>query len=164
MVYIMEFYVGGGSRGNGKPWAVGAAACVLKTRFGSSILKTAPLSHRVEAPTNQRAEIAAIIIALEWALQRHGELIEPRPQLDVRIHSDSRYAMGCMTEWIYKWARNGWVNAAGCQVANRDLIERASNRDDDVKDVGSVQYIWIPREQNQEADEACNDKLEELQN
>ncbi|KAI1356048.1 ribonuclease H-like domain-containing protein [Xylaria sp. FL0043] len=148
MVYVMEFYVDGGCRGNGRPWAIGAAACVLKTRSGSSFHRT--------------AAIAAIIIALQWALEKYEEL-DSCPRLVLRIHSDSRYAIGCMDNWIYKWARNGWRNAAGYEVANRDLIERASDLDDKVKELGSVDYIWIPRSENEEADELCNDKLDELE-
>ena len=162
MVYVMEFYVDGGCRGNGNTGAIGAAACILKTRYGSSFCETRALPRYSVVPTNQRAEITAIIIALEWALRKYQEL-DTSPRLDVRIHSDSRYAIGCMSQWIYKWTRNGWLNAAGYEVANRDLIEEASNLDDDVSNLGSVEYIWVPREENEEADEACNDKLDQLE-
>ncbi|KAI0423694.1 ribonuclease H-like domain-containing protein [Xylaria sp. FL1042] len=162
MVYVMEFYVDGGCRGNGRPWAVGAAACVLKTRSGSSISQTLRLPRDEDIPTNQRAEITAIIMALEWALEKYEEL-NSYPRLVLRIHSDSRYAIGCMDNWIYKWARNGWQNAAGYEVANRDLIEKASDLDDKVKELGSVDYIWVPRSENEEADELCNDMLDELE-
>jgi ribonuclease HI len=66
-----------------------------------------------------------------------------------------------MTEWIYKWTNNGWINAAGNEVANRDLIEEASDLDDRLKKEGDVRYVWIPRSQNQLADEACNDCMDE---
>jgi ribonuclease HI len=106
-------------------------------------------------PTNQRAELTAIIIALEQALEKYDEL-DSCPRLKVKIFSDSKYAIGCMNEWIYKWTQNGWRNASGNEVANRDLIEDASDLDDRVKELGSVEYIWIPRAENEEADEACN--------
>lgn len=66
-----------------------------------------------------------------------------------------------MTKWIYKWANNGWTNAAGNEVANRDLIEEASALDDRLKEEGDVEYIWIPREENQRADEMCNDDMDD---
>jgi ribonuclease HI len=66
-----------------------------------------------------------------------------------------------MTAWIYKWRRNGWINSAGYEVANRDLIEEADDLDTRLKQEGDVQYVWIPREKNQDADEACNDLLDE---
>lgn len=76
--------------------------------------------------------------------------------MDVEIFSDSKYAVTCMKTWIYKWANNGWTNSAGNEVSNRDLIEEASDLDDRVKDIGSVEYTWIPRSENEVADAACN--------
>lgn len=99
-------------------------------------------------------------MALEWALERYDEL-RGYPDLEVTIHSDSKYAVGCMTQWIYQWTRNGWLNAKGDDVCNRDLIERASNLDDRVRALGSVGYVWIPREDNTAADELCDRALDE---
>ncbi|KAI1169543.1 ribonuclease H-like domain-containing protein [Nemania sp. FL0916] len=163
MVYIMEFYVDGGCRGNGKPWAIGAAACCLMKRNGNVHASTSRALPRHPVPTNQRAEITAIILALEWALERYDEL-HSMPDMDIRIFSDSKYAVDCMNTWIYKWVGNGWFNARGCQVANRDLIQEASELDDKVKELGSVTYNWVSRSHNQEADQICNDKLDELEN
>lgn len=101
-------------------------------------------------------------MALEWALEKYDEL-DSYPDLDVRIHTDSRYAVGCMDNWIYKWVRNGWVNSAGNEVANRDLIEEASDLDDKVKDLGAVRYIWVPRSENEDADRHCNEELDEME-
>ncbi|KAI3328833.1 hypothetical protein F4824DRAFT_506163 [Ustulina deusta] len=56
----MEFYVDGGCRGNGQPGVIGAAA---NSKWKSQHLPRYP------TPTNQRAEITAIIIALEWTLE-----------------------------------------------------------------------------------------------
>lgn len=161
MVYIMEIYVDGGCRGNGGPGSIGAAAAVFKLRGGrhKAWQKTLPQYPR---PTNQRAEITAIILALEQALEKYDEL-DTNPWLDVKIHSDSRYAIGCMTEWVSKWARNGWRNAAGNEVANRDLIEKAADLDKRLKEEGDVEYIWIPRGENELADSYCKDALDEAQ-
>lgn len=112
------------------------------------------------APTSQRAEITAIILALEWALERYDGL-GGSPRLAVTIRSDSRYAVECMTNWVYNWVRNGWTNSRGFEVANRDLIERASDLDDRVAELGSVDYIWIPRSENRSADALCQQELDE---
>jgi len=159
MVYTMEIYVDGGCRGNGQPGSIGAAAAVFKFRSGghTAWTKRLPL---YPTPTNQRAEITAIILALEQALEKYAEL-HSNPWLDVKIHSDSKYAIGCMTDWIYKWSRNGWINAAGNEVANRDLIQEASDLDDRLREEGSVEYIWIPRAENEDADRYCNDLMDE---
>ena len=70
-----------------------------------------------------------------------------------------------MSSWKHQWSKNGWLNARGNPVANLDLIQEASNLDDAVRNLGNVEYVWIPRSQNSEADEAANvamDKMEEL--
>ncbi|KAL6231005.1 ribonuclease H-like domain-containing protein [Aspergillus navahoensis] len=159
MVYTMRIYTDGGCRGNGKRGAIGAAAAVFKAKFGRSIPWVEALP-RYPTPTNQRAEITAIIIAIERALERYEEL-DTRPRLNVTIYSDSRYAVDCMTKLIYKWTRNGWINAHGYPVANQDLLKKASDLDDQLSELGSVEYIWIPREQNSEADRYCNEKMDE---
>ncbi|EME39395.1 hypothetical protein DOTSEDRAFT_138875 [Dothistroma septosporum NZE10] len=164
MVYKMVFHVDGGCRGNGQTGSIGAAAATLDTRYGNQHShKTQQLSSYYHTPTNQRAEIQAVILALEWAQEKYRGL-DTTPELDITIYSDSKYAIGCMTDWIYKWTRNGWTNAAGNPVANRDLIEEASDLDDWVKDRGSIQYIWIPRDQNTNADRYCNEALDEQEN
>jgi ribonuclease HI len=158
MVYIMEIYTDGGCRGNGRPRAIGAAAAAFKKRDGTYNAWTQSLP-RNPPPTNQRAELTAIIVALELALEKL-EKLDTNPYLDVKIYSDSRYAINCMTEWIYKWTSNGWINAAGNDVANRDLLEEASDLDDKLREVGDVDYVWISREQNQYADRLCNEDMD----
>ena len=156
----MNIYVDGGCKGNERPGAIGAAAAVFKLRDGRqrSWYKKLPNS---PTPTNQRAEITAIIIALEQALKLSESLIT-NPVLDVTICSDSQYAIRCMNEWIYKWSQNGWMNSAGRKVTNRDLIQTASDLDDRLKEEGDVRYVWIPREDNQDADELCNQVMTEM--
>lgn len=157
----MQIYADGGCRYNGKPGAIGAAAAVFQFKHNHEQRYYRKLP-RSPTPTSQRAEITAIILALEQALERYKSL-DSDPYLDVTIHSDSRYAVNCMNEWVYKWSKNGWVNAAGFQVANRDLIQEASDLDDELKEEGDVRYVWIPREDNQAADELCNEILDEME-
>ena len=63
------------------------------------------------ATTNNRMEMTAVIRALE-------ALIEP---CEVVIHSDSRYVIDGMTQWIHGWQKKGWVNASKKPVRNADL-------------------------------------------
>ncbi|KAI0994444.1 hypothetical protein K3495_g13738 [Podosphaera aphanis] len=158
MVYQMHIYIDGACRGNGRPGSVAAAAAVFKMPHGRQTTYSCVLPP-LPTPTNQRAELTSAIIALEEALERY-EHLRMSPWLNVKIFCDSKYVVGCMSEWVAKWCQNGWINAAGRTVANRDLIERASNLDDELRELGTVQYIWIPREQNFDADEACNDALD----
>jgi ribonuclease HI len=165
MVYIMEWYVDGGCRWNGQPGSFAAAAAVEMLRGGRTHTWTRQLpreDYYNTRPTNQRAEIMAIIIALEGALDRYNNKLHSSPEIDLTVYSDSDYAVKCLTTWIYKWTSNGWINAKGTQVANRDLIEQASDLDDQLRELGDVTYKWIPRHENQLADTACNEELDSM--
>ncbi|MDI9468598.1 MAG: ribonuclease HI [Bacillota bacterium] len=64
--------------------------------------------------TNNRMELTAVIEALK---------LLKRP-CRVEIYSDSAYVVNAFTKgWIDNWKRRGWRNAAGQEVANRDLWE-----------------------------------------
>ncbi len=162
MVYIMEFFVDGGCRGNGKPGSYGAAAAIFKPKYGRQKRWYEELPWtQSPVPTNQRAEISAIILALRQALARYEDL-NSNPYFKVTIHSDSQYAVNCMNNWVHKWRRNGWRNAAGYEVVNRDLIESALELDNQLEEVGEVRYVWISRADNQDADELCNDVMDDM--
>jgi ribonuclease HI len=61
--------------------------------------------------TNNRMEMTAILRGLT-------ALKEP---CAVTVHTDSRYVIDGMTQWIFGWQKRGWVNAAKKPVANEDL-------------------------------------------
>lgn len=158
----MKFNIDGGCRRNGRRDAIGAAAAVLYHPF-STWCKTMllPETYYAPHPSSQRAELTALIIALEWVLEKYEEL-NGYPRLDVEIRTDSKYVIGCMNTWIYKWTRNGWKNAAGYSVVNQDLIQKASDLDDKVAELGCVRYTWVPRSENEDADGYCNKMMDEM--
>lgn len=79
--------------------------------------------------TNQRAELTAMLRALE---------IAPRNR-HVVIHSDSKYAIECVTSWYVNWRRNGWKTASGKTVENKDLIEHILGKVEERTKAGSAQ-------------------------
>ena len=70
MGYKMVMYVDGGCRGNGFPGAFGACACyvVRKSGRGKTFTRHLP-AWMSPVPTSQRAELYAIILALEHAVE-----------------------------------------------------------------------------------------------
>ncbi|KAF2103663.1 ribonuclease H1 [Rhizodiscina lignyota] len=162
MPYIFEIYVDGGRRRNGQDDAFGAAAVVFKRRNRSDQVwwREIPNFLYQPVPTNQRAELTAAIMALEIVLEKYDAL-RGTPWINVTIYTDSHYVVGCMTKWIHKWQNNGWINAAGRDVANRDLIEEAAELDARVCAEGNLTYTWIPRAENSIADKYCNDCLDQ---
>jgi len=63
------------------------------------------------ATTNNRMELTAVIRGLE-ALKRSSF---------VTIHTDSRYVMDGITQWMPRWKKNGWKTADKKPVKNEDL-------------------------------------------
>ncbi|KAL2840347.1 ribonuclease H-like protein [Aspergillus pseudodeflectus] len=159
MVYVINLYADVGCRGNGQPGAIGAAAVLFKKRKGRWRPK-----HSVALPRSPRRQrtsarnLTVVILALSKALEQYDKMLT-YPRVDVTIHVDSKYAIGCMTEWIHKWRRNGWTNQRGVPVAKRDLIMKASALDKELKLLGSVDYQWIPRGENWRADQLCNENM-----
>lgn len=64
--------------------------------------------------TNNRMELMAAIMALE-ALKKPSS---------VALHTDSKYVMQGMTEWMDNWKKRGWKTAAKKPVKNADLWRR----------------------------------------
>lgn len=65
--------------------------------------------------TNNRMELMAVIKALS-ALKRDD--------VPVEVFTDSKYVRNGITEWVFRWKKNGWRTSAGGDVKNRDLWER----------------------------------------
>jgi ribonuclease HI len=79
--------------------------------------------------TNNRMELMAAIMALE-SLKR---------PVKARVHTDSQYLRGGITQWIHDWKRKGWRTADKKPVKNVDLwqrLEAALERHD-------VQWLWV---------------------
>lgn len=157
----MEIYVDGGCRGNGTPNAIGAAAAVFMTngRVSNTYVQRLPAGN--PAPTSQRAELTAMMIALRTTLSRRNEL-PGSPFINVKVYADSTYAIGCMSQWINTWRRNGFINANNQPVANKDLVRAAGDLLGRVEQVGRVEFVHIPRDQNRDADRVCNEVMDEM--
>jgi ribonuclease HI len=70
--------------------------------------------------TNNVAELQAIELAVDAALADET--------MDVRIVTDSLYAVNCLTVWGRGWARNGWVTSKGTPPLNMGLIRRIMDK------------------------------------
>lgn len=69
-------------------------------------------------PTNQRAELLAILTAIEMLIEEN--LLEKYE--NICIFSDSMYSINCCTKWIHKWINNDW-KVKNKQIKNREFIE-----------------------------------------
>ncbi len=102
--------------------------------------------------TNNRMELMAAIKALE-------SLTRP---CTVKLHTDSKYVLQGITEWMANWKKNGWKTAAKKPVKNDDLWRRL----DDALQAHEVEWIWVKGhagiEGNEKADQLANLGIENL--
>lgn len=106
----IRIYTDGSSLSNGKSSAWGGVGVYFGPADKRNISE--PLSGTKQ--TNQRAELTAMVRALEVA---------PKDR-KIIIVSDSKYSIDCVTDWFHNWQRNGWVNSAKKPVENRDLVQK----------------------------------------
>jgi len=102
--------------------------------------------------TNNRMEMTAVIEALN-ALKGSRSVV---------LHTDSRYVMHGITEWMANWKKRGWKTAARKPVKNQDLwiaLDEAQSRHD-------IRWVWVKghagNDGNEEADQLANRGIDEM--
>ncbi|MFN9965964.1 MAG: RNase H family protein, partial [Lysobacteraceae bacterium] len=74
-------------------------------------------------------ELMAAISALE-ALRQPCEAV---------LHSDSKYVLQGIEEWLPSWKRKGWKTAGGGAVKNQDLWQRL----DAARQPHRIRWQWV---------------------
>ena len=102
--------------------------------------------------TNNRMELTAAIEALN-ALKGASSVV---------LHTDSKYVMGGIREWMPNWKKRGWKTSNKKPVKNKDLwqaLDEAVTRHD-------IQWKWVKGHDgnpgNEEADELANRGIDEM--
>ncbi len=144
MIKIVEIYTDGACRGNPGPGGWGVLLISGRRR------KTL---HGGDAETtNNRMELTAAIEALN-ALQKSQHVI---------LHTDSKYVMHGINDWLPRWKARGWKTAAKKPVKNQDLwmaLDKAVARHD-------ITWKWVRGHDgnagNEEADALANRGVDEM--
>ena len=140
----IEIYTDGACRGNPGPggWGVLIVAGERQKTLHGGEAET----------TNNRMELTAAIEALN-AL---------KSQQNVVLHTDSKYVMDGINEWIPNWKRRGWRTAAKKPVKNQDLwmaLDEAVQRH-------AIHWVWVKGHSgnpgNEMADALANRGIDEL--
>lgn len=74
----------------------------------------------IEKPTNNRAEIHAVVKAVEQAKEQGIK--------QLNVHTDCQFLINAMTKWIQGWKKKGWKLSTGGDVINRadfETLEKA---------------------------------------
>jgi len=140
----IEIYTDGACRGNPGPGGWGVlllAGSRTKTMHGGE-----------HETTNNRMELTAAIEALN-ALKGRRKVV---------LHTDSKYVMDGINEWMPNWKKRGWKTAARKPVKNKDLwqaLDEAAARHD-------IEWKWVKGhdgiEGNEIADALANRGVDEL--
>ncbi|KAI1088506.1 ribonuclease H-like protein [Rostrohypoxylon terebratum] len=162
MAFRFEFFVNSSFRRNGHGNVVAAAAaCMMAPDRRSFYSRSHILEIDDRRATSMRAQLQAVILALDWALDTCDRL-NGNPRVDITIYSDSEYAIRCMGGRADSGIRSRMRNALGMPRRNADLIEEASHLANIARDMGRVTFVHIPREVNTYADSICNETLDEF--
>ena len=140
----VEIYTDGACRGNPGPGGWGALLIAGK--------RTKTMHGGDPETTNNRMELTAAIEALN-ALKGRRKVI---------LHTDSKYVMDGITEWMANWKKRDWKTANKKPVKNKDLwmaLDEATERHD-------IKWIWVKGHDgnpgNEEADALANLGIDEL--
>ncbi|ROT40306.1 putative ribonuclease H [Sodiomyces alkalinus F11] len=127
---MMAIYTDGSSLSNGRR---GAAAGV-GVFFGTDDPRNVSERLLGEPQTNQRAELTAILRALE---------ISPESE-NVQIFTDSQYSINCVTVWYKAWVKKDWHTSTGEPVKNKDLVQAVRERIEAREEEGSkTVFTWV---------------------
>jgi len=144
MMKEVEIYTDGACRGNPGPggWGVWLKYAELeKELFGGE-----------QETTNNRMELMAAIQALEVLNQSCA----------IKLHSDSKYVLQGITEWMENWKKRGWKTAAKKPVKNEDLWRRL----DGAMQRHDVNWTWVKGHSgnvgNEKADQLANQGIDAL--
>jgi len=138
---IVEIYTDGACRGNPGPGGWGALLIAGRHR------KTLHGGER--ETTNNRMELLEALNALKGPRQ-------------VVLHTDSKYVMDGINDWMPNWKKRGWKTSAKKPVKNQDLwmaLDEAITRH-------QIKWKWVRGHTgvpgNEEADALANRGIDEL--
>jgi len=147
---VWIFTDGGASKNGKRDCRARAAWTVVTVRGGAFAVGAVSREDVTALPSNQRAELTAIVRGLEAA----AELPAPK-----YLVTDSQYSINCITRWYRGWVAAGKLGGK----SHLDLISRAVELSDGVKFIHTrshqpkpntplEEFIWT---HNDRVDQAC---------
>jgi len=130
----LVIYTDGACENNGQSKAAAGVGVYFGADDARNISEALPGSTQ----TNQRAEMMAVIRALETINEEKS-----KPRGPVIIKSDSNYTVKGHREWMPKWKRNGWLTYNKTPVKNKDLWQRLDQEFRRAETNGKVTLVWV---------------------
>jgi ribonuclease HI len=147
---IVEIYTDGACPNNSKLCSITAGIGVYFPR-DTSLNVSANFSKYYKEPyTNQRAELAAIYVALDISYKNQLK--------NIIIYTDSNYSKCVVNEWMNAWSKNEWKRSNGEIALNLDIIKNIKELYDKMKEKEfKIEIKYIPGHKgipgNEKADE-----------
>ena len=88
--------------------------------------------------TNQSMELAGVNAGLNAILRMKNNLSKTRNI----VYSTSHYVMNCMTKWLPRWERTGWITKQKRVVHNRAILKNMA----DIAREHNVEFVRVPPE------------------
>ncbi|KAI1428490.1 ribonuclease H-like protein [Xylaria sp. FL1777] len=107
---VLRIFTDGSSLANGRTGATAGVGVF----FGEGDKRNVSERLEGEHQTNQRAELTALLRALELS----------KREAKIRIFTDSKYTIDCADSWYKSWAKNNWKKSNGDDVLNQDLVKQ----------------------------------------
>ncbi|GAB5367828.1 hypothetical protein AAMO2058_001265100 [Amorphochlora amoebiformis] len=137
----LTVFTDGACESNGRDTALAGYGVYFHSSTGIESISR-PLEGEIQ--TNQRAEMMAVISALDVLLalnqtQNDGaSLVSP-----VLILSDSRYTVTGIKEWVPNWKKNNWQTSNRNPVKNKDLWVRLDKSLTNLRRLRPVELRWV---------------------
>ena len=117
----MVIYTDGSCLGNGKSVNSGSYGVIVLDNDEKLLYN---YSKRSENTTNNREELKAILYSfLNYGVNINNPLLGFNNYDIPIVYSDSNYCVQTFNEWMFNWARNGWVKSDKKIPENLDLIQ-----------------------------------------
>jgi len=139
-------YTDGACQGNGKSGARAGIGVFFGTDDPRNVSE--PLLGKVQ--TNQRAELAAIVSALEVL---RDDSTTPK---SVEIRSDSKYGVNGWNGWLDNWKKNKWKTQQNKEVKNQDLWMKIDRLRAELRSKMDVDLTWVQGHNNEPGNEAAD--------
>ena len=131
---IVTIYTDGSCLSNPGP---GGWAAILQWRDNEREI----VGHEPDT-TNNRMELKAAIMGLNAVTRK----------MPIALHTDSRYVMEGVQDWMPRWKANGWKTASKKPVANQDLWKML----DEAVSRHQIIWHWVKGHAGDELNERCD--------
>ena len=117
----MIIYTDGSCTGNGKAVNSGGFGVIVLDNDEKLLYN---YNKRCENTTNNREELKAILYSfLNYGININNPLYGFNNYDIPIVYSDSNYCVQTFNEWMFNWARNGWIKSDKNIPENLDLIQ-----------------------------------------